>query len=291
MFKENLYQPFEVLLREHDVFPLEEHQHLFFEAVRIVSGEGVFEIFRSASEMRKFKYSAGSIFLIPPNTTHCFRISKRSRFLFVRFTDRHIDEHIGTKAKHALYLSYSSPKISLNGPEAKVADEIFALLESEHTLMREFSEGLVRSSADTALTLIARALCRSKTPSCSTCAENDTEREMHMIQYIQMNIHRPDLLKTEQLSKQFGLSENYIGRYFKTHFNESLRQYVNRNRMKRAEYLVANSRMSVKEIAYDMGFSDSCHLIKKFKEYCGVSPIRYRCQRDSERKDKLRTCR
>lgn len=31
MWKENLYQPVEILLREHDTFPIGEHQHSFFE--------------------------------------------------------------------------------------------------------------------------------------------------------------------------------------------------------------------------------------------------------------------
>ena len=41
MFKENLYRPFEILLREHKTFPLKEHQHSFFEAVYIASGREV----------------------------------------------------------------------------------------------------------------------------------------------------------------------------------------------------------------------------------------------------------
>ena len=287
MFKENLYRPFEILLREHEVFPVDEHQHSFFEAVYIISGAGTFEVFRPASGSRKFEYSAGGLFLIPPNTTHCFKILKRSRFLFVRFTDRYIDESMDAKAKHALYLSYSAPKIALCGNEQKAAEEIFALLESEHELVREFSEGLVRSSANIVLSLIARALCRCTIQSECEYDADTTERELRMLQYIQMNIHRPELLKSEWLSGQFGLSKGYIGRYFKLHFNESLRQYVSRNRMKRVEYLVANSRMAVKEIAYDMGFTDSSHLVKNFREFCGMSPMQYRRKCDSDRKGKL----
>ena len=291
MFKENLYQPFEILLREHEVFPLEEHQHSFFEAVYILSGDGIFEVFRNDDEARKFEYSMGSLFLIPPNTTHCFRILKRSRFLFVRFTDQYVDEYMDDKAKHALYLSYSTPKIDLSGRERTAAGEVFALLESENELVREFSEGLVRSSANIVLSLTARALCRNTASDGGICPTSDTEREMHMLQYIQMNIHRPELLKSEWLSKHFGLSKGYIGRYFRSHFNETLRQYVNRNRMKRVEYLVANSRMAVKEIAYDMGFTDSCHLVRKFREHCGMSPMQYRRKCVLDRKGKRQAYR
>ncbi len=56
--------------------------------------------------------------------------------------------------------------------------------------------------------------------------------------------------------------------------------------MKRVEYLVANSRMAVKEIAYDMGFTDSCHLVRKFREQYGMSPMQYRRKCVSGRKGK-----
>lgn len=282
MFKENLYQPFEILLREHDRFPLKDHQHSFFEAVHIAAGEGVFQICRPMSDICEFKYSAGSLFLIPPNTTHCFKVSKRSRFLFVRFTDRYIDEHLGGGAKHALYLSYATPLISLKGVELKVSNALFELMESELPGGRDFSEAMLQNSADIALASIARILGRS--PEVHIQEADGTAREMHMLQYIQTHIHQPDSLRVEALVKRFGLSKNYIGRYFKRRFQESLRQYITRNRMKRVEYLVANSLMSVKEIAYDMGFADSCHLVKNFKKYSGMSPLQYRNKCNSHKK-------
>lgn len=282
MFKENLYQPFEILLREHDRFPLKDHQHSFFEAVHITAGEGVFQICRPMSDVCEFKYSAGSLFLIPPNTTHCFRVSKRSKFLFVRFTDRYIDEHLGGGAKHALYLSYATPMILLKGAELKAAEALFELMESELSGGRDFSETMLQNSADIALASVARILGRS--PDAHIQDGDETAREMHMLQYIQTHIHRPDSLRVEELVKRFGLSKNYIGRYFKRRFQESLRQYITRNRMKRVEYLVANSLMSVKEIAYDMGFADSCHLVKNFKKYSGMSPLQYRSRCGSHKK-------
>ena len=42
MWKENLYQQVEILLREHDEFPIGEHQHSFFEMTYILEGSGDF---------------------------------------------------------------------------------------------------------------------------------------------------------------------------------------------------------------------------------------------------------
>lgn len=68
MWKENLYEPVEILIREHEIFPIEEHQHSFFEMAYIISGTGTFYIYNKTSEKKEISYSTDTIFLIPPDT-------------------------------------------------------------------------------------------------------------------------------------------------------------------------------------------------------------------------------
>lgn len=44
MWKENLYQPVEILIRNHEIFPIAEHQHSFFEMVYVHEGTGRFYV-------------------------------------------------------------------------------------------------------------------------------------------------------------------------------------------------------------------------------------------------------
>ena len=99
---------------------------------------------------------------------------------------------------------------------------------------------------------------------------------MYMLQYIQQHIHQPDLLSAENLGKIFNLSPKYIGSFFKRNFQEPLQQYITRNRIRMAEDLLLNSKMTIKEIAYKMGYSDSSHLVRSFQKIYGISPLRYR---------------
>ena len=55
-----------------------------------------------------------------------------------------------------------------------------------------------------------------------------------------------------------------------------LQQYIARNRIRMVENLLLNSKMTVKEIAYRMGYTDSCYLVKSFQKVYGVSPLKYR---------------
>ena len=63
MWKENLYQQVEILLREHDEFPIGEHQHSFFEMTYILEGSGDFCAHTMGSEREWHIYEAGDLFL------------------------------------------------------------------------------------------------------------------------------------------------------------------------------------------------------------------------------------
>lgn len=72
MWKENLYQQVEILLREHDEFPIGEHQHSFFEMTYILEGSGDFCAHTMGSEREWHTYEAGDLFLVPPNRIHLY---------------------------------------------------------------------------------------------------------------------------------------------------------------------------------------------------------------------------
>lgn len=102
MWKENLYQQVEILLREHDEFPIGEHQHSFFEMTYILEGSGDFCAHTMGSEREWHTYEAGDLFLVPPNRIHLYTIRTHSRYVFIRFTENYVLDCIGRYIGHAL---------------------------------------------------------------------------------------------------------------------------------------------------------------------------------------------
>ncbi|MEI2986398.1 MAG: AraC family transcriptional regulator [Alistipes inops] len=58
-------------------------------------------------------------------------------------------------------------------------------------------------------------------------------------------------------------------------------QYIVESRIRAAAEMLCNSRMSVKEIAYRLGYTDSCHLVRSFKHHYGTTPASYRSRHAS----------
>ncbi len=101
-------------------------------------------------------------------------------------------------------------------------------------------------------------------------------RRIHKVQdYIET--HLEESITLEELSKAAGFSKFHFDRIFKSLLNESLSHYVTRLKLnKAAQLLVQRKDLSVTDIAYHYGFSDSAVFSRSFKSYYSQSPASFR---------------
>ncbi|WP_287565138.1 helix-turn-helix domain-containing protein [Parabacteroides sp.] len=279
MWKENLYQPVEVLIRNHEIFPIAEHQHSFFEMVYVYEGTGQFYVKESDCKVEEVTYHTHSLFLIPPETTHRFMIDTHSEYVFIRFVLHYVEDYIGKYMAEIFRDPSRSAEISLNESDKKMTSLLFDFIKREEDSRQMGTNYLQQQWLNSILVLVARNIVhetKDNRLSAKYLTINETNPAVYMLQYIQQHIHQPELLRAENLSKTFHLSPDYIGIYFKRNYQETLQQYIGRNRLKMVENLLLNSSMTVKEIAYKMGYTDSCYLVKSFQKVYGMSPLKYR---------------
>lgn len=274
MWKENLYQPVEVLVRSRDEFPVAEHQHSFYEMVYVQEGSGLFYVKEAEAKVQETRYEARSLFLIPPNTVHSFIVGTHSTYVFIRFTVHYAADYIGKYVEHALHAANRQAAISLEEPDKETVSATFGFIKAEVEHKSNFSNYLIQQWLNSIIVMVARNLMHASLP--GQLSLNETDKPMYMLQYIQQHIHQPEMLKTDALCEVFHLSARYIGHYFKQHFQEDLQHYITRNRIKMVENLLLNTSLSVKEIANQMSYTDSSYLIKQFREYHDVSPLEFR---------------
>lgn len=270
MWKENLYQPIEILLREHDEFPIGEHQHSFFEMAYIFSGSGRFKVQALGNE-EQYDYAAGDLYLVPPNHPHLYTISSHSRYIFIRFTENYVHDYINRYIGNILEVP-SQFRIRLREADLPTLHNLMNLVAAETANPSRYSELLLQYYVNSIILLTARSLSEL-TPECN---HTDSDKAQYMLQYIQQHIHQPELLKLNALAEKFRLSPSYVGRFFKRNFGEDFRQYVSLNRLRKVEEMLVNTRMSIKEIANRMGYIDSCYLNKLFQQHHGITPLQYR---------------
>jgi AraC-like DNA-binding protein len=78
------------------------------------------------------------------------------------------------------------------------------------------------------------------------------------------------------LALEFHLSPSYLQRLFKHQTGVCMGEWLNGQRLQRAAYLLANSYMSVKEIAFSVGYEHASSFIRAFERRFTEPPARYR---------------
>lgn len=111
------------------------------------------------------------------------------------------------------------------------------------------------------------------------CSRHDNNYTYHpaiakILQYIEENLS--EAYNLEDLADKCHLSLSRFKHLFKEETGIPPTEYINRKRIEKAEFLLANSHLSIKDIAYDLGFSSPAYFATVFKQYKGYSPIRHK---------------
>lgn len=77
-------------------------------------------------------------------------------------------------------------------------------------------------------------------------------------------------------SSQFHLSPNYFGDMVKRELNITAQEYIHGKILERAKNLIADSDLSVSQVAQVLGFTYSNHFTRFFRTKTGMSPTDYR---------------
>ena len=98
-----------------------------------------------------------------------------------------------------------------------------------------------------------------------------------VVEYVRTHYTDPDL-SLYQLSEQFGMSQSAISRGFKNASGSRLVDYIHLLRIDQAKKLLAETNLTVYEIADQVGYNTSWTMTRAFKRYEQLTPGAYREQ-------------
>ena len=83
-------------------------------------------------------------------------------------------------------------------------------------------------------------------------------------------------LRAEQVAEAAGINRSYLQALFRREFGCGIMTYVNRVRIRNAEFLLANTRMPLVEIAAETGFNSRQNFSLAFEKITGCAPSAFR---------------
>lgn len=214
--------------------------------------------------------------MLPPLDCHSFEIKQASKFHFIRFTDHYFLKNESLTDYNAWFDKIAYILANYN----KVAGDIIAserdrefiiknikFIHQEYLLSDAYSEAIIMRTLASIIDILARSIEKRYIKQ----ANDLDSRFGKILRYIHTHLLENEKLRVSYLADKFHLSKTYFSEYFKKQAGISLAEYILKSKLRIVETKVLHTDLSLKEIAFQLNFTDSSHLAKSFKKVYGIT--------------------
>lgn len=213
----------------------------------------------------------GDVDILPAHTESRWTIWERDTALIVRIPQILLNEAAQASdidAAKALVLN----RFQIRDPQIEqLAWALKAEMDSQYESGRLYLDSL---GAAFASRLLHRHSSASRIKTTSSKGGLPGLKLRRVLGFIEDNL--ANSLSLPEIAAASGLSVSHCQRAFRQSVGVSVHQYVIRRRVERAESLLAQERLSVAQIALEVGFSHQSHLAIHMRRLRGVTPARHR---------------
>jgi AraC-like DNA-binding protein len=225
-----------------------------FQIIYITKGEGIF-----SSGDRSYQIKPGCIMLILPGVSHMYRPLPETGWheYWVGFKGDYFSrllEEGRFSPEHVFF------ETGLHNSLLSIFTQIFDEVRSQRPLYQLKTCALI-------LSLIAEVLTRERRKEQPNYYEDITAKAKYL-----MESNAYSAINIPFISEQLGISTSRLNEIFKTYTSMTPYQYYIHIKIHKAESLLEEEDISVKEAAYKMGFEDQYYFSRLFKNKTGVSP-------------------
>ena len=269
----------DIAIHKHDRFiKFDKHKHDYLEMVFVYSGKIKQEI-----EGEKLVIEKGEILLLDMNVEHsidaasvddiAINVLIKKEFFDWIFMSQIADndlisnfiiEAIYGKNKFKQYIHF---KTSQN-------DKVFNFMIQILMEYYDKKNGM-ETSIRAYIMLLFNELLRDYKNNLSSeiVSKIDITISTEILNYINSN-YKDITLKS--MADHFSYNPDYIGKLVKKTIGKTLTELVKEKKIKQAEYLLSNTKMSIVNVITEIGYSNVSYFYRQFKEQVGVTPDEYR---------------
>lgn len=236
---------------------LDEYQLVFY-----VAGEGTFR----SHTFGESHVEAGDIVMLFPGERHTYFPDAATGWdeYWIGFKGPNIESRVKNG-----FFSVERPKFHISPDLAQQVVDVFQNAISVANQMGKGYQQLLAGYVNLLLGYISFADLR--TLQGETNETDDIQRAMIFIH----NNYKSDL-HPEQVSEYIGWGYSRFRKAFLQQTGITPYQYIQDMRIKQSKHLLLNTRMALKEIAYEVGFSSPDYFSTAFRRIVGVPPLLFR---------------
>ena len=254
-----------------DHSPFQLHRVEFYLILLIEAGTGKHTI-----DFTEYDCQSGTILTVRKDQLHKFHRDSKFKGSILMFTNDFLVSYLEElEAKRTLQLFnevLAAPNFQLTG------GPILEILESANRIVREYflvndaySLGIIRSE----LHILITKLFRFKSQNDPLLNDRKYLREFIEFQAL-VEKNATISTKVKDYAQQLGLSTKTLNNITRSILDKSAKAFVDEISTKQIKRLLINTELSIKEIAYRVGFDETTNFYKYFKRQTSVTPEAFR---------------
>ena len=164
------------------------------------------------------------------------------------------------------YLFFGQMKISPEFPVAQFKDD--AVLRADYDALATFTLPQSQSIANLAQIVIGYILTENM------LKPDTSEIITKAVAFIQENLNQE--LSIRLIAQEINASKSVLYKKFRDRFGCTIGDYINKKRVEHSVQLLTTTSLSMEEISQQCGFSSASYFTKMFKQYKGITPLKYK---------------
>jgi AraC-like DNA-binding protein len=246
---------------KHETFPLTDYE-------LIVMTDGCLYI---ADDNGRYKVNRGEHLLLSPtpnNTRYGYYPSDCS-FYWLHFSCSH--EIQKQDIIHKVDNDKNQLTIPIQGVLPAPEKVVILMRQLQDSIRSNYNKTFLNYTTTSVLCEIHNQFFATKDTQTS-----DSKRQIYndIIDYVKSTLTKN--VKVSDIAKHFGYNEKYLSHLFRTIENLPLKQYILKEKMELAKYMLTDTNDSINQIASALSFSDNHNFMKAFKKVVGLTPSEYR---------------
>ena len=252
----------------------EPHSHPFHELFYLAKGECTAFLSHNI-----YKFSKGDIVIVPAGTIHKTDytgkgINERIVISFKTSVTDWLSNVVGTDIVSDVM---QTGVITIPEKRRDYIEKLLDKLIFENEGQDPLSPGFVSVALDELILFIAR--CKQYEENVIKELDVDNQLMQQIATYIYENYDKK--LSLEDMSDKFHISRSYLSKKFKAVTGFGFKEYIVNVRIKNACRLLLETNKSITDIAFECGFNDSNYFGDAFRHVKGVSPNKYRKNKEA----------
>ncbi len=236
---------------------LKEYQLLY-----ITEGRGRFSC-ESLGRHKAVSIESGMMFLLFPGEWHSYHPDRNTGWkeYWIGFNGHFMDNLVEQK-----FFSKENPvfKVNIHENIVNLYNEAIAIASAQESGFQQMLAGIVGR-------LLSLAYFYDRN---SQFKESDTANKIGQAKVMIYDNHM--IISPEEIASRLCLSYSSFRKTFKEYTGFSPARFINEVRMSKAKELLTNTSLSIKEVAYHVGYNNHDYFFTAFRHMTGQTPAEYR---------------